>query len=641
MRILYGTGIALFMAMVLVSSGQIGENNSTRIVCSNLKDCYNQGMELLSQGNCSEAYDALQSAITYNKSNSDAWVGEGKAAACMGNFSEAIKCCEAAIVWDKENAQAYAVMAEVLLAQNRTDEARNMIEDAVEKNISNPELWIECGKVFSRMEMWQDAQKCFNRATDLDPKNAEGWYLEADALQKLGRFEDAILVYNNTVININPYNKDAWMGRSQTLEALKLYAEAEKSYSKVLDLNPTNEEALFRKGLMLLLLKRNDEALEALTNLTERAPNNAVAWMREGLALAKLGKCNESLAAYDSAIAQDANSSDALIGRGDAQLCLGWVNQAQETYETVLRMDKRNGPAKERMSHVLFLNGQYNAARTYAEQSIGEDMMPAANYARAWFTYANALNATHQHGDAIEQYLIAAKRMSSTSQLDPQIDLREIEWAMESLYMHRAGHEYCDKIALSRSDYNHAREFFQNLTEKNESDTGAWMMLGICNLMLWQFDKSEECFQKVLNIDPTNLAAAEWIAEVRNERQPHIILVDFTNEGIEIPSVTDLSLNWKPPEKFQATLENLADVDGIADASIWTVPNDHVKRVKLATFEIPVEKNSQNTSNDIVRIPWDTFIDLPSESDIFGLIDFLRAINPVQLTCEVTVKQTP
>jgi tetratricopeptide (TPR) repeat protein len=638
MRRLYWTEIALLMAIVSISSGQIEENNSTRILCSNLEECYNQGMELLSQGNCSEAYDALQSAITYNQTNSDAWVGKGRAAACTGNFSEAIKCCEAAMVWDKENAQAYVVKAEVLLAQNRTDEARGMMEDAVEKNISNPVLWIECGKVFSRMEMWEDAQKCFNRATDIDINNVDGWYLEAYALQRLGRFEDAILVYNQSV-KINSSNVDAWLGRSQTLEALKLYTEAEKSYSKVLDLDPTNEEALFRKGQMLLMLKRYDEAANTLTNLTELAPSNAAAWTRTGLALTKLGKCNESLAAYDRAIDLDENNTEALIGRSDAQLCLGWVNQAQETYEYVLRMNKRSGPAMERLAHILYLNGQYNAAMTYARQSIGGDMMPPANYARAWFTYANTLNATHQHGDAIEQYLTAAEKTSSTSPLDPEIDLREIEWAMECVYMHRADHEYSDRLILKRNDLSHAKNYFQNLTAMNKSDTSAWMMLGICDLKLWQFDKSEESFQRVLDIDLTNLAAAEWMTEVSNERQPHIFLVDFSNEGIEIPGWKDLSLNWEPPEEFQATLENLADVDGIAEASIWTVPNDHVRRVELATFEIPVEKNSQNTFNKEVRIHWDAFIDPPS--DIFGLIDFFRAINPVKLTCEVTVKQTP
>ncbi len=638
MRRLYWTEIAFLIAVVFISCGQSDENNSTKIMCSNFDDCYNQGMELLSLGNCSEAYDALQSAITFNQTDSDAWVGKGRASACMGNFSEAIKCCKAAIVMDEENAQAYAVMAEVLLAQNRTDEARGMMEDAVEKNISNPVLWIECGKVFSRMKMWQDAQKCFNRATNLDPNNAEGWYLEADALQRLGRFEDAILVYNQSV-NINSSNVDAWLGRSQTLEALKLYAEGVKSYTKVLDLDPTNEDALSQKGMMLLLLKRNDEAVETLTNLTELAPDNAVAWMRTGLALGKLGRCNESLAAYDNAIALEGNNTEAWIGRGDAQLCLGWSNQAQETYEEVLRMDRRNGPAKERMAHILYQNGQYDASLTYAGQSIREDMVPPANYARACFTYANALNATHQHGDAIEQYLIAVEKMSSTSPLDPEIGLKDIEWAIECVYMHRGDHEYCDMLNLRRSDYSHAMYYFQNLTETNNSDISAWIMLGICNFKLWRFDYAEKYFQEVLDIDPTNLTAAKWMTKVSKERQPHIFLVDFSNDAIKIPEWGDLSLDWVPPEKFQATLENLADVDGIAEVSIWTVPNDHVKRAKLATFEIPVEKNSQNTFNEMARIRWDAFMDPPS--DIFGLIDFFLAVNPVQLTCEVTVKQTP
>jgi tetratricopeptide (TPR) repeat protein len=387
------------------------------------------------------------------------------------------------------------------------------------------------------------------------------------------------------------------------------------------------------------MLKRNDEAANTLINLTELAPGNAAAWMKTGLALAKLGKCNESLAAYDKAIALEGNNTEAWIGRGDAQVCLGWANQAQKTYEIVLEMDKRNGPARERLAHILYLNGQYNAAMTYTRQSIGADMVPPANYVRSWLTCANALNATHQHGDAIEQFLNAKEKMSSTSPLDPETNLREIKWAMECVYIHRADHEYSDRLILKRNDLAHAKKYFQNLTEINESDTSAWMMLGICDLKLWQFDKSEKDFQKVLDIDPTDLAAAEWMTMVRNERQPHIFLVEFANEGIKIPGLQDLSLNWEPPEKFQVTLENLADVDGIADVSIWTVPNDYVKRVELAKFEIPVEKNSQNTLNDSVRIHWDAFIDPPS--DLLGLIGFFNAINPVQLTCEVTETQTP
>lgn len=287
------------------------------------------------------------------------------------------------------------------------------------------------------------------------------------------------------------------------------------------------------------------------------------------------------------------------------------------------------------------LNGKYNAALTYAGQSIGEDMIPPANYARARLTYANALNASHQHDNAIEQYLIAAEKASSASPLDPEIDLREIEWARERVYMHRADHEYRDKLALYRSDYSHARDYFQNLTEKNESDTKAWMMRGICSHNLWQFDKAEECFNRVLEYDPTNLAAAEWMARVGDERQPHIILVDFSNEGIDFGSFIDditTIFSWKPPEAFQAEFENLADVDGVAEATIWTVPTSHVEKVRLALFEIPVQKNSRQTFNEKVSIPWDAFVDLPT--NIFEIIDFLRDVDPVELSCEVAMKQS-
>lgn len=630
--------IGLFMVTIIISGGQSYMNNSTESLCSGLDDCYNQGMVLLSQGNCSEAYDALQRAVTYNQTNSNAWVGKGRAAACMNNFTEAIKCCEAAMVWDKENVQAYVVKAESLIAQNKSDEARAMMEDAIEKSISKPELWIECGKVFSRMEMWQDAQKCFNRATDINRDNVEGWYLEANALQRLGQFRDAILVYNQSV-SVDPQNVDAWLGRSQTLAELRLYSEAEKSYSKVLDLDPTNKEALLKKGMMLLLLRRNEEAAKVLTNLTELDPNNATAWMNVGLALAKIGEFNESLTAYDNAISLDRNNTEAWMGRGDAQLNQGLINQSQETYEFIIKMDPHNGLALERMACVLNRNGNCRAALTYAEQSFRDDMIPQANYARSWFTYANALNATHQHDKAIEQYQNALEKVQTTSPLDPEIDLRDIEWARECAYIHRADHEYSNNLILNRSDYAHARYYFENLVEENESDTNAWVMLGICNLKLWQFDRAEDCFNQVLKVDPTNLTAAELMAWVDDERRPHIIGFDFSNEGIDFESFDITKLfSWEPPENFQVELENMADVDGVAEVTIWTVTNSHVKQVRLNTFEVPVTKNSQTKYHEKVSIPRSAFKDWPQ--DLIGVYNFFDDINPVQLTFEVTVKET-
>jgi tetratricopeptide (TPR) repeat protein len=238
--------------------------------------------------------------------------------------------------------------------------------------------------------------------------------------------------------------------------------------------------------------------------------------------------------------------------------------------------------------------------------------------------------------------MIAEEKAPSSTPLDPEIDLRELGWARESTYMHRADHEYRDELNRSRRDYSHAKDYFRTLTEKNESDTNAWMMQGVCNFKLWQFDKSEECFRRVLKNDPMNLTALDWMARVENERRPRIRLVDFSNGGIILPSFRDIKLDWKPPEKFQVTLENLADVDGIAEAIIWTNASSHIKRAKLDTFEFLVQKNSQNIFDGKVSIPWDAFMDPPKDPyNPVSILDFYRAINPVKLTCEFTVKEIP
>jgi tetratricopeptide (TPR) repeat protein len=638
-------------ANIFISSGQTNVNNSTDIICSNFEDCYNQGMELLSQGNCTKAYEVLQNGIIYNN-NSDIWVGKGRAAACMGDLPEAIKCSEIALSQDNENVQAYAVKAQALISLNRSHDAHSVIGDAAAQNISNPMLWIELGKIFLNEHMWEDAQECFHKASEKDIHNAEALYFEASALQMMGRFEEAILVYNQSA-ELNSSNVNAWLGRGQTLEALKLFSMAEKSYSKVLDLDPTNEDALFQKGKMLILLNRNDEATETFAYLNELTPNNATAWMMEGFALAKLGECNESLAAYDKAIDLDENYTDAWIGKGDALLCLGLITQAQEVYNAALAKNGNNGPAYERKARILYLEGNYEAAITYAKKSISKDRIPPANYARAWLTYANALNATHQHDYAIVQYMVAEKKASDASPLEPGIDLRELEWSKASAYLHRADHEYHDS-ELNRSDYLHARDFFQNLTDKNISDTSAWMMLGICSFKLWQFDKAEECFNKVLDYDQTNLTAARWCGKVTIERRPRVRLVSFSNGDIEIPSWSDVLsdwrnwkkwVNWRPPESISVELENLADVDAIAEISIWTVPSSHVKMMRLKTFEISIPKNSNNiTFNETVFIPKDAFInppDLPlSLSDIQDIFKFFMDIRQVELTCKVEARSS-
>lgn len=635
MRILWFKRPLFLLISILAVAGSSTAANLAEINCSNPVECYDIGMELLLEGSCNESLFAFENATKLNQSYSDAWVGKARALSCLGSYEEAIKNCDVALAFDSGNALAYALKAESFLALNRSEDARGVINEAILQNISDSSLWTLCGRIFSRMAMWDDALNCFQRATDLDTTNADAWYLSANIHDNLGEAEDALESYNQSV-RYNTSNPDAWYRRGTALAALKRYEEAVDSFSETIALGPTNEDALSQKCQMLIMLDRNAEALECFNNLTELFPENSSAWMGKGFALYKLGRCNESLEANDRAIELGINSTEALIRKGDALLCIGLKDRSQEAYTDALEIDRHNGPALERMAYVLYLNGNCAAASTYAQRAIEKSSNPPARYARAFFILGNALNSSHQHERALEQYSVALEKTLTDTPLDPKADRIEMIWAKEKAYCHMGEHEHQQNIELNRSDFQSALKCIDAVIESNESDDDAWLAKGMIYYKLWQYTKAEECFNKLLEDNLSNLAAAEMKAKVNAEKHPHIILTDFAHSGIDLNIDIWKFWDWRPSESCEIEFKNMADVDGAAVVSIWTVPTPHIKRTLLATFEVPVNGNDTNAVDNAVKIPFDAFVDFPS--DPMSAINFIRDINPVELSCEYTVR---
>ena len=622
----------LLISLILGANGQALDKNATERTCSDPVACYNQGIELLIKGNCSEAMEALDNATKLNQSDGNAWVGKAKASSCLGHYEDAIKFCNVALAFDNGSVQAYEVKASAFLSMNKSEEARTVLGEAIRQNVSDSGLWIECGKLYSQMKMWNDAQKCFHRATELNPENAGTWNLEASAFYNLDKYQEALESYNQSVSH-NSSNAAAWYERGSLLITLKCYDEALRSFTEAASLKPTDENVQYRKCQLLLLMRKNNEALECYSNLTRQNPNNASFWLGKGYALFKLGRCNESLATYDKAIGLGYDSVSALIGRGDDLLCLGLKNQSLDAYSQALEKDHNFGAALERRANALYLMGKYHEALTFAKKAIKN-----ASYARAWFTYGNALNASHMHEDALEQYQIALKKAKSDSPLDPEIDLRMIVLAIGSTYMHEGDHEHSQDIQLNRSDFQNARDCYENLTEQNKSDEYALLMLGISNYKLWQYNNATECFDRVLDIDPKNPVAAELSGKSIEEKRPHILLNNFTSSGIDIPGLSDLQSGKIITEHCNGTFGNKADADGVVAVSIWTIPNDYVNEVLAASFDVPVSGDSEKKFGKVISIPLNAIRDLPVNP--IAWINFLRDLHKIALRCEYTVKNT-
>ena len=75
-----------------------------------------------------------------------------------------------------------------------------------------------------------------------------------------GRMEKALEVIDH-LIELHPYQSDAWMRRGILLNNLGRPEDALEAYDRALDLNPADAETLINRGITLDSLGRKAEAL--------------------------------------------------------------------------------------------------------------------------------------------------------------------------------------------------------------------------------------------------------------------------------------------------------------------------------------------------------------------------------------------
>lgn len=98
-----------------------------------------------------------------------------------------------------------------------------------------------------------------NKAIQIDPNNATTWYNKGVALERLGRYTEAIQSYD-TALQFYPFYGNAWEGKAFVLNELGRYTEAIQCIDRALRVNPNNAKTWQRKGWTLEKLGRYTEA---------------------------------------------------------------------------------------------------------------------------------------------------------------------------------------------------------------------------------------------------------------------------------------------------------------------------------------------------------------------------------------------
>lgn len=280
---------------------------------------------------------------------------QGESQRAAGRLDEAVGTLEEARRLDPSVVQIHVALG--ALYHQRGDLAASLeaFRAGLQALPEDRSLLFNAAVVALNLENFEEARGFAATALQKNPKDVDLLLVEAAALDRQGRREDALasllkadkLRANDAQIQFRLGNLYHAMGRG---------SEAVEAYRKALKKDPGLLRAQSNLGAVLFSLGRNQEALEAYrmalapvekSLLAGEAvdPLNSVAFANLGSIHHQLGQWQPALQAYFTALQLDPKRRDLLVSRGFVLLQLGKLDQAAADYQDALADDPKSGPA--------------------------------------------------------------------------------------------------------------------------------------------------------------------------------------------------------------------------------------------------------------------------------------------------------
>jgi len=226
-----------------------------------------------------------------------------------GRHLEARACCEQALAIDAQHADAQHLMGLLFLQAEQYNDALAWIVRAIQR-APKPEYLASFATALQKHGRFEEALNVFDKAIQLRPDDSELWRQHGDTLVQLARLDQALLSFQQA-LKLDPHHHDVLHKSGIVLHKLGRNEEA-IAYLDLSDgLFPEHAATLQARAWVLFCLKRFEESAAEGRRAHQLAPDNADTCNNLGLALRRLGKDEEALAWFEQAIALQPRLVDA------------------------------------------------------------------------------------------------------------------------------------------------------------------------------------------------------------------------------------------------------------------------------------------------------------------------------------------
>ena len=328
-----------------------------------LKDCH---MRL---GNNEELVEVTRKLLRINPESVKDMLDLGKALQALENDTEALQYFDMALELRPADRSIIEMKRTSVRRSGDPDSLRKLLQDVLKADPLDRGARMELAELHIRTGNHSDAIRVID---DLDvlKDDPQSQMLKGDALQALGRYEEAVQSYNRSLETL-PNNVQVIIKLAKALSAQGRFDEALKRLDEAIFLEPLNYGSQWLKVRILKESGRREEAKAPLKRLFELDPRDKEVWMEAATLWEELGDRHAAVRSLNKAIANGAEGLHLRLAEN--QLAIGEEEEALESLLFATKYDPRSQRAWSLLGAQQFKAGMTSQAKVSLQKAIRFD----------------------------------------------------------------------------------------------------------------------------------------------------------------------------------------------------------------------------------------------------------------------------
>lgn len=351
----------------------------------------------------------------------------------------------------------------------------------------SPKRYADFGSLRKELdELYRRATGLSLPSPDLRKKTPVSWHNKGLSLATLGRHEDAVFCYDQS-LQLDPNDPSTLSMKGVSLRKLGRYEEAVCYHGQALQLDSRCSVTWHNMGLSLHGLRRFEDAIRCYDRATEIDSRLVIAWNAKGVSLSSLSRREEAICCFDRAIEIDPRDPNAWCNKGMSLRTSGHHAEAIQCLDRALQIDPLIKEAWNEKGLTFDDLGQYEKAIPCFDQAVHIDPHVAA----PWSNMGIAFYRLGRHEDALRVF-------DRALQIDP---------GLKQVWNNKAS------LVLSLHRYNESIFCFNKLLEIDPQNGLAWRGKALSEMSLGRHHEAMDSIRKWMELSPHQ--SAEQTACVR------------------------------------------------------------------------------------------------------------------------------